>query len=154
MRFSMSFDAILNEAKEYAEEVIRAERISFREEIDLENVPGVYMIYQGKEVIYIGQSVNLKKRFRKHLSDNQSTKGSTFRRILVKEFKIDPEDTRKHIEKFHVSFVEVKESNMLDVRVKTFDMCKLVESLLISHYRTIGRGLLNYPRSKESKNGA
>ena len=149
----MSIDTIVFEAKRYAEKLMNGKKASFKEKPEFNNTPGVYIIYEGNEVIYIGQSINLKNRFKNHLSESKNPRGSTFRRLLIKKFGISAKETKNHIfTNYSVSCVEIQVTNLFNGLVKAFDMCKLVESILIAYYRPICEGLLNSSPKLPTKN--
>ncbi|MHA1951064.1 MAG: GIY-YIG nuclease family protein [Candidatus Thorarchaeota archaeon] len=106
----MSFKTLLEEVEKNTEREKRLDDLSFSEN------PGVYLIYKDQKVIYIGQSENLKKRFRKHLSTSESTRGSTLRRLLVKEHDVEPQKTREWILKnCNISVIELSDDT-IDLR--------------------------------------
>ena len=72
----MSFKTILKEEEKHAKRVMELNPSKINDNLVFPENPGVYLIYRNKKVIYIGQSNNLRNRFRKHLSASQSTKGS------------------------------------------------------------------------------
>lgn len=63
---------------------------------DLESKPGVYYWYKGKEIVYIGKSIDLKARTAEHLIHDEY--GVSFDRIL-----------RKNLEKFNISVKYMEE---------------------------------------------
>lgn len=130
----MSLKTILEEEEKYAKRVMGTNPIEINDNLVFPESPGVYLIYRNKEVIYIGQSNNIRGRFKKHLSASQSTKGSTFRRILVRTHGTEPRNTKEWIMKnYYISFIEIDD----------LDICKLVESLLIAYFRIKNKDLLN-----------
>jgi predicted GIY-YIG superfamily endonuclease len=110
VNINMSFKTLLEEVEKNTEREKRLDDLSFSEN------PGVYLIYKDQKVIYIGQSENLKKRFRKHLSTSESTRGSTLRRLLVKEHDVEPQKTREWILKnCNISVIELSDDT-IDLR--------------------------------------
>ena len=148
----MNLKTILEKAEKHAERAIASK---INDDLLFPGKPGVYLIYRNKKVIYIGQSSNLRNRFKQHLSPSQSPKRSTFRRILVREFGIEPQNTKDWIvENCSISSIEIN-----DFGICTSDMCKLVESLLIAHFRARNKDLLNSctsmkDKKKKKENGA
>lgn len=141
----MKLKAILEEAEKYAERAITSK---INDDLVFPKSPGVYLIYRNKKVIYIGQSSDLRNRFKQHLSTSQSPKRSTFRRILVREYEdVEPQNTKDWIvDNCSISSIEIH-----DFGVCTSDMCKLVESLLIAHFRVRNKELLNSCTSMKDK---
>ncbi|GAG98897.1 unnamed protein product [marine sediment metagenome] len=67
-KFNMSFKTLREEAEKHTKEVMKDNPKKMNDKLEFPESPGVYLIYKNKKVIYIGQSINLKGRFRKHLS--------------------------------------------------------------------------------------
>ncbi len=133
-KFKMNLKAILEEGEKHAKRVMEINPSKINDNLVFPESPGVYLICRNKKAIYIGQSSNLRDRFKKHLSSSQSTKGSTFRRILVRKYGIEPQNTKEWImENYGISFIEIDD----------LDMCKFVESLLISYFGIKNKDLLN-----------
>ena len=130
----MSFKTILEEAEKRAGDAVKTSPKRISVSLELPEGPGVYLIYKDKKVLYVGQSDELSKRFRQHLSDNIEPKGSTFRRKLMREYHLAARETRKWImEHCEVSIINIDEVYMR----------KLVEALLIVHFRGKGEATLN-----------
>ena len=130
----MTIKTILEEAEKNAMVAMKKSPSKINDDLVFPDERGVYLIYWKKTVIYVGQSSSLRKRFKKHLSVSKETKSSALRRSLSREYGVKPPNTREWM-------MKNCESSFLGI--ENPDMCKLVEGLLIAHYRIQNRKLLN-----------
>ena len=100
-------------------------------------VGGVYMIYEGSRIIYIGKAKNLNRRLNSdHISGESAFTTSTFRRsICNRDCKCPGRALLSWIkENCKFKYIEIPDA----------DICHLTEAALITHYRHMGEPLLNH----------
>jgi hypothetical protein len=130
----MSLTDIVEEAKELANKVIKTNPEVLSPDLNFPKTSGIYLIYEDNRVIYVGQSKNLRRRLKQHLSSSDSMKKSAFRRALRDNRDLQPQDTRKWmLDRCSVATEAIKDS----------DMCNIVEAILIAYYRGENEELLN-----------
>ena len=130
---SMSLISILEKAEEYASTAKKNPPQKIDADFEFPDKRGVYLIYKEKTVIYVGRSSSLKKRLERQLSEIIEPQDNGLRESLERQYKIKPSNTRNWMmEHCEFSFTEIENP----------DMCKLVESLLITHFRAQNRYLL------------
>lgn len=102
---------------------------------------GVYLV-KGKEgnnlfgnrIFYVGKSDNMFDRFKNHTNRNSNLKASTLKRKLSRDKGIYPMKVGDFLE---------NECLIVLQQIDNFDMCHLVEALLIALLRKKGEPLLN-----------
>ena len=128
------FSEILQSARRHLDEIKAIPAISFSiAKAKLPTGPGIYVLYEGDQPIYVGRARDLRKRIRQHV--NGTLSGSTFAFLLARnetkrqatyrpsgsrtdllkndtEFKSAFDQAIKKILQMTVKFVEIEDDNL------------------------------------------
>tara|TARA_B100001971_G_C17769121_1_gene324060 strand:- start:85 stop:513 length:429 start_codon:yes stop_codon:yes gene_type:complete len=109
--------------KEY-KKLIHSKFINIKKQIKCNQ--GVYIVKDGKKIIYVGKSVDLKTRLNFHIS--KSGKSSSLRTALSKGYKTRKNKRGRYILK--------KKCKWAVTKVEDYDDCNLLEAYTILKCRT------------------